>query len=113
LIFGQFDFGTLSFTINLSHFFYGDFINSLITFVSVAAAVFFFVIKPMNYLQSCRCRAVGVEVLACVVPSWSSGRQMAMSGRPTPRPAPVPLRPEPVRPSPMIGETRGEGNSGR
>lgn len=29
-------FGTLSFTINSSHFFYGDFINSLITFVSVA-----------------------------------------------------------------------------
>lgn len=34
--------------------FYGDFINSLITFVSVAATVFFFVIKPMNYLQSRR-----------------------------------------------------------
>jgi large conductance mechanosensitive channel len=48
------DFGTLSFTINSSHFFYGDFINSLITFVSVAAAVFFFVIKPVNYLQSHR-----------------------------------------------------------
>jgi large conductance mechanosensitive channel len=44
----------LSFTINSSHFFYGDFINSLITFVSVAAAVFFVVIKPMNYLQSRR-----------------------------------------------------------
>jgi large conductance mechanosensitive channel len=54
LIFGQPDFGTLSFTINSSHFFYGDFINSLITFASVAAAVFFFVIKPMNYLQSRR-----------------------------------------------------------
>jgi len=38
----------LSFTINSSHFFYGDFINSLITFVSVAAAAFFFVIKPMT-----------------------------------------------------------------
>jgi large conductance mechanosensitive channel len=54
LIFGQPDFGTLSFTINSSHFFYGDFINSLITFVSVAAAVFFFVIKPVNHLQSRR-----------------------------------------------------------
>ncbi len=50
LIFGQPDFGTLSFTINSSHFFCGDFINSPITFVSVAAAVLFFVIKPMNYL---------------------------------------------------------------
>jgi hypothetical protein len=37
----------------------------------------------------------------------------AMSGKPTPQPSPVPPRPEPVRPSPMIGEMRGGGNSGR
>jgi large conductance mechanosensitive channel len=54
LIFGKPNFGTLSFTINSSHFLYGDFINNLITFVSVAAAVFFFVIKPLNHLQSRR-----------------------------------------------------------
>jgi large conductance mechanosensitive channel len=54
LIFGKPSFETLSFTINSSQFLYGDFINSLITFVSIAAAVFFFVIKPMNYLQSRR-----------------------------------------------------------
>src|SRR5580658_369313 len=54
LIFGKPDFGALSFTINSSHFLYGDFINNLITFVSVAAAVFFFVIKPLNHLQSAR-----------------------------------------------------------
>jgi large conductance mechanosensitive channel len=46
LIFGKPDFGALSFTINSSHFFYGDFINVLITFVLTAAAVFFFVVKP-------------------------------------------------------------------
>ena len=46
LIFGKPNFSNLSFTINSSHFLYGDFINSLITFISVAAAVFFFVIKP-------------------------------------------------------------------
>lgn len=46
LIFGQPDFGALSFTINSSHFYYGDFINAAVTFVSVAAAVFFFVVKP-------------------------------------------------------------------
>ena len=28
-----------------------DFINSVITFVSVAAAVFFFVVKPVNRLR--------------------------------------------------------------
>jgi large conductance mechanosensitive channel len=46
LIFGKPDFSKLTFTIHSSHFLYGDFINALITFVSVAAAVFFFVVKP-------------------------------------------------------------------
>ena len=46
LIFGQPDFGALSFSINSSHFLYGDFINNLITFVTTGAAVFFFVVKP-------------------------------------------------------------------
>ena len=46
LIFGKPDFSALSFTINSSHFLYGDLINVVITFVSTAAAVFFFVVKP-------------------------------------------------------------------
>lgn len=50
-IFGQPDFSELEFTINGSVFFYGKFINALITFLSVAAAIFFFVVKPMNVLQ--------------------------------------------------------------
>jgi large conductance mechanosensitive channel len=54
LIFGQPDFGALSFTINSSHFYYGDFINSLIAFVSVAAAIFFFVVKPLNAMAARR-----------------------------------------------------------
>ncbi len=54
LIFGQPNFGRLSFTINSSQFAYGDFINSLITFVSTAAAIFFFVVKPYNLLMERR-----------------------------------------------------------
>lgn len=54
LIFGKPDFSTLSFTINSSHFLYGDFINALIAFVSVAAAIFFFVVKPLNALAARR-----------------------------------------------------------
>jgi large conductance mechanosensitive channel len=50
LIFGKHDFSQLSFTINGSRFLYGDFINYLITFVSIAAAVFFFVVTPINRL---------------------------------------------------------------
>jgi large conductance mechanosensitive channel len=54
LIFGKPDFGALSFTINSSHFFYGDFLNNLITFITTAAAVFFFVVKPYNALMARR-----------------------------------------------------------
>ena len=54
MIFGQPDFASLSFTLNGSHFLYGDFINNLITFVSVAAAIFFFVVKPLNVLAARR-----------------------------------------------------------
>ena len=51
LIFGKPNFSSLSFTINSSHFLYGDFINYLIAFLSVAAAVFFFVVQPVNALM--------------------------------------------------------------
>lgn len=50
-VFGQPDFSEMQFTINGSVFFYGKFINALITFLSVAGAIFFFVVKPMNVLQ--------------------------------------------------------------
>jgi len=53
-IFGKHDFSTLMFTINGSTFHYGDFINYLIAFVSIAAAVFFFVVKPVNLLMERR-----------------------------------------------------------
>lgn len=47
---GKPSFGDLAFTINGSEFGYGNFINALITFLSVAAAIFFFVVKPMNVM---------------------------------------------------------------
>src|SRR3990167_2611410 len=46
------DFSTLSFTLNGSQFMYGDFINTIIAFVLFPAAVFFFVVKPMNILTA-------------------------------------------------------------
>ncbi len=51
-IFGKPDFGDLAFTINGSRFAYGDFLNAVITFVLIAAAVFFLVVKPVNYLMA-------------------------------------------------------------
>ena len=46
------DFSGLSFTLNGSQFKYGHFINAIISFVFIAGAVFFFVVKPMNMLIS-------------------------------------------------------------
>lgn len=44
------DFSGLVFTINESKFMIGHFLNALISFVLVASAVFFFIVKPMNLL---------------------------------------------------------------
>lgn len=51
-IFGKPDFSTLSFTIHGSKFAYGDFVNFVIAFILVAAALFFFVVKPINVLTA-------------------------------------------------------------
>jgi large conductance mechanosensitive channel len=51
-IFGKPDFSDLSFTINDSKFAYGDFLNALLAFVLVAAAVFFLIVKPVNYVMA-------------------------------------------------------------
>jgi large conductance mechanosensitive channel len=51
-IFGEPNFDALSFTINGSRFAYGDFLNAVITFLIVAAVVFFLVVKPVNLLMA-------------------------------------------------------------
>jgi large conductance mechanosensitive channel len=58
-IFGQPDFSGLTFHINGSVFRYGAFLNAVIAFVTVAAAIFLFVVKPMNMLAARR--AAGQE----------------------------------------------------
>jgi large conductance mechanosensitive channel len=47
---GKPDFGDLSFTINKSKFAYGHFLNALLSFLIIAAVVFFLVIRPINAL---------------------------------------------------------------
>src|SRR6476659_5400376 len=56
-IFGSHDFSALTFTINNSTFLYGAFINAVVAFVLVAAAIFFVVVKPMNALNARRAPA--------------------------------------------------------
>jgi large conductance mechanosensitive channel len=48
---GEPDFSALDFTINGSTFRYGDFINKVISFLVIAAVIFFFVVQPVNYLM--------------------------------------------------------------
>ena len=45
---GKPDFSNLSVTINNSKIMYGSFLNALISFVLIAAAVYFFVVAPVN-----------------------------------------------------------------
>lgn len=49
---GKPDFNALAFTIHGSTFRYGHFLNALLSFVIVAAVVFFLVIKPVNALMA-------------------------------------------------------------
>jgi large conductance mechanosensitive channel len=49
-LFGKPDFASLTFTVNNSKFLYGDFINGVISFVIVAAVIYFFVIAPFTAL---------------------------------------------------------------
>src|SRR5436305_12169689 len=53
---GKKDFAALDFTIHGSTFRYGVFFNSLIAFLSIAGAVFFAVVKPLNMLAARRKR---------------------------------------------------------
>ena len=52
MIFGKPSFDSLTFTINDAVFRYGAFITSVIQFVAIAAAVFFFIVKPAKALTA-------------------------------------------------------------
>ena len=52
MIIGKPSFNDLTFTINDAVFRYGSFITAVITFVSIAAAVFFFVVKPRDAIKA-------------------------------------------------------------
>lgn len=49
-IVGNPDFSAMSFTLNDSEFKYGHFVNALISFILIAAVIFFLIIKPVNAL---------------------------------------------------------------
>lgn len=62
MIFGEPDFSGLTFTINDAVFRYGSFITALITFITTAAAIFFFVVKPVNAIMARMTKPAADEV---------------------------------------------------
>jgi large conductance mechanosensitive channel len=93
LIIGKPDFSNLSFTINSSHFLYGDFINYLFSFLTIAAAVFFLVVQPINALMRRRKTQPDVEsetrpCTECLSDIPRAARRCAFCGSPQePEPA--------------------------
>jgi large conductance mechanosensitive channel len=76
---GQPDFGALSFTINGSRFAYGSFLNALLTFLIVAAVIFFFVIRPVNALMDRRRTEPEVDAITHPCPQCLSQIPVAAS----------------------------------
>lgn len=51
---GQPDFAAISFTINGSQFMIGHFINTLVSFLIIAAILYFLIVAPLNRLAALR-----------------------------------------------------------
>lgn len=49
---GEHNFSRITYTFNGSEFHIGNFLNALIAFLSMATVIFFFVVQPVNKLQS-------------------------------------------------------------
>jgi large conductance mechanosensitive channel len=64
-IFGKPDFSNLMFTINNSQFKYGLFINAVISFLLIAAAIYYVVVMPMNKLAERRQRGQDPTTKEC------------------------------------------------
>ena len=64
-VFGKPDFSGLTFTINQSKFLYGSFINAVVSFVLIAAAIYFVVVAPMNKLAERRARGADPTTKEC------------------------------------------------
>ena len=64
-IFGQPDFSSLTFTIGKGVFTYGVFLNALVTFLLVAAAIYFVVVMPLNTLAERRARGADPTTKEC------------------------------------------------
>ncbi|MBV8904083.1 MAG: large conductance mechanosensitive channel protein MscL [Acidobacteriia bacterium] len=49
---GKPDFAALIFTVNNSKFLYGDFLNAVVSFLLIGAAIYFVIVLPMNAINA-------------------------------------------------------------
>ena len=61
--FGKPNFGALNFTLNQSIFAYGDFLNAVVSFIIVAAVIYYLVVLPMQQVLSRR--GVAPRIIPC------------------------------------------------
>jgi large conductance mechanosensitive channel len=69
---GKPDFSSLAFTVNGSRFTYGLFFNALLSFLIIAAVIFFFVIRPLNALMARRKPEPAVDLVVRPCPECLS-----------------------------------------
>ena len=83
LIGGKPDFGALHFTISGTVFPYGNFLNALISFLIIAAVVFFLVVRPMNKVMERMKRGADPEAPSAEVATLIEIRDLLASPRGT------------------------------
>lgn len=69
---GNSHFAEAHFTVHGSQFLYGDFLNTLISFLIVAATVFFLVVQPINKLSELAARGKSAEPTTRICPYCKS-----------------------------------------
>ena len=62
---GKPNFSALTFTIHPSEFLYGSFINAVLTFLIVAAVIYFLIVAPMAKIAARFARAVEITTRDC------------------------------------------------
>ena len=62
---GKPNFSNLTFTVNRSEFFYGSFVNALLTFLIIAAVVYFLIVAPMTKITARFARVAEVTTRDC------------------------------------------------
>jgi large conductance mechanosensitive channel len=95
---GETNFSNLKFTIGGGEFTYGNFLNAVIAFLSIAGAVFFFVVRPVNALMARRKTEPDVESTTrecpwCLSSIPMGARACAFCTREVPAPPPAPAAP--------------------